>query len=233
MAIKNRAILKNFFLKGSIPKSTDFHDLVDSMINQEDDGIVKKQHEALRISAEGKNEELLNFFKNIDDLEPTWKISQLTSEGEEGFNISEADGNSRFFIEKGGNVGIGTTRPKSKLEINGFVGMVGRIGCFIQDNCPANGEWHDVVAGLNHYSAFEIMAVTGRKGAHAVSHAIAVSAYGNSKGQITKTQAFFGRPRNKIDFRWSGSYFDYKLQIKTKRNYGDGVYIKFNVTKLF
>jgi hypothetical protein len=233
MASKNRVILKNYFLKGSIPKSNYFHDLIDSMVNQEDDGLIKKQDEALYIKAEGKNEDLLKFFKNINDLQPTWCFTQRTTDGGEGFSISEGDGQSRLFIEKGGNVGIGTTSPQNKLHVNGFVGMIGRIGLYAQSEMHANGEWQDIITGLTDYSAFEILAVVGRKGAHAITHAIAVSAYGNSKGAITKTQAYYGRPGNKIELRWTGNYFNYQLQIRTRRNLGEGVLISYSITKLF
>ena len=50
---------------------------------------------------------------------------------------------------------------------------------------------------------------------------------------MNKTQGFFGWMRNKIDVRFSGTYFDYKLQIRTNRNIGEGVLISFNISKLF
>ena len=64
-------------------------------------------------------------------------------------------------------------------------------------------------------------------------HAIAVSTYGKSKGAITKTCGYYGWAKNKIDVRWSGSYFSYQLQIRTKTNYGDGVVIRYNIAKLY
>ncbi len=231
MSIKNRAVLKNYFLKGSIPKETHFHDLIDSFINQEDDGAWKKHAEALKIKSEGANNEILHFYKNIEDLRPTWTVSMKSDEGNEGFNISDTE--SRLFIEKGGYIGIGTTQPRDKLEVDGFIGMKGRIGYYATGEVPADGDWHDIITELNHYNAFEVLCVVGREGAHAITHSIAVSAYGNSRGAIKKTQGFFGRSRNRIDLRWTGSYFDYRLQIRTKRDLGSGVFINYNVTKLF
>lgn len=233
MASKNRAILKNYFLKGSIPKENQFHDLIDSSINQEDDGMIKIQGQGIKIRAEGENEELMSFFKNIEDLKPSWTIAQRTDDGNEGFNIAEKDNESRLFIENGGNVGIGTTQPKAKLDVDGFVGMKGRIGFFAYGEVPADGQWHSIINGLNNYNAFEIIAVAGRKGAHSITHAIAVSSYGSSKNTVRKTQGYYGRCRNKIDLRWTGSYFDYNLEIRTKRDLGEGVFIDYNVTKLF
>jgi hypothetical protein len=231
MAAKNRAILKNYFLKGNVPKENHFQDFIDSCVNQEDDGIWKKQDEALRIKAEGTDEEILQFYKNVEDMRPTWKMSMRAEDGNEGFNISEEE--SRLFIETGGNVGIGTTQPRTKLDVDGYIGMKGRIGFYAHGEIPADGEWHDVITGLNHYNAFEIIAVTGKRGSHAITHAIAVSAYGNSNPAVSKTQGFYGWMRNKIDIRWAGTYFDYNLQIRTKRNIGDGVFISYNIAKLF
>lgn len=232
MAEKNRVSLKNSFLRGSIPREDDFHNLIDSTINKLDDGVRKEPGKAIGITADGPNEELLDFFRNIDDLEPRWKLSLKSSGGTEGLNLTDQNGKSRLFIEQSGNIGIGIEQPKNKLHVDGFVGMTGRIGYFAYGEVPADGEWHTIIDNLNHYNAFEVIMVTGRKGAHAITHAIAVSAYGKSNPRINKTQGYFGRVRNKIDLRWTGSYFDYQLQIRTRRNIGDGVLINFYVTKL-
>jgi hypothetical protein len=233
MAVQHRSTLKNYFLKRNIPKEGHFHDLIDSMINQKDDGLEKNQNEALKIKAEGKNEELLNFYKNIDDLNSTWQIRQVSDDGNEGIEFYETGNGSAMFIEKGGNVGVGKTQPNCKLDVDGFVGMKGRVGYYKHGEIPANGKWHDVLIELNDYNAFEIIAVTGRKGAHSMTHAFALSTYGKSKNKIKKVQAYYGRCRNKIDMRWTGEYFNYQLQIKTKRNLGEGVFITYHVTKLF
>ena len=233
MAQKTRANLKNYFLKGNIPSEKDFHDFIDSCVNKIDDGIIKVKGECIKILADGPNKELFNFFDNIDDLNPTWVFNQKTEDGNEGLNISEPNGGSRFFIEKGGNIGIGSTKPSTKLEVAGLVGMEGRIGNFSFGEIPANGEWHDVISDLNEYQAFEIVASVGKKGAHSILHAIAVSTYGKSKSKISKTCGHYGWSRNKLDVRWFGSYFSYQLQIRTKSNYGEGIMIKYNISKLY
>jgi len=232
MAEKNRVSLKNSFLRGSIPREEDFHNLIDSTTNKLDDGIKKEPGKAIGITADGANEDILDFFRNIEDIEPKWKLSLKASNGKEGLNLTSSDGESRLFVQQTGNIGIGTDDPRNKLHVDGFVGMTGRIGYFSHGEVPADGNWHNIVEDLNHYNAFEVVMVAGRKGAHAITHAIAVSAYGKSKPKIKKTQGYFGRVRNKIDLRWTGSYFDYQLQIRTRRNLGDGVFINFFVTKL-
>lgn len=233
MTQKTRADLKNHFLKGNIPTEQDFHDFIESGINKLDDGITKNKGEGIRISADGPNRELMNFFDNIDDLNPTWVINQKSEDGNEGLNISEPNGGSRLFIEKGGNVGIGLTRPNNKLDVAGMVGMEGRKGNFSFGEVPADGAWHDILSDLNEYQAFEVIATVGKKGAHSILHAIAVSTYGKSKSKINKTIGHYGWARNKLDIRWSGSYFSYQLQIRTKSNYGEGILVRYNVAKLY
>lgn len=228
----SRTKLKNFFLKGNIPTEEQFHDLIDSGLNQTDDGIAKEQGEALKIKAEGNNEELLSFFKNLEDKTPAWSIYSKAPNGNVGLNFSENGTDSRLFIQSGGNIGVGTTSPNEKLDVNGYVAYMGRKGTYAQGTVPADGKWHNVVSNLNEFSLFEVVASSSKKGAHAIMHAIAASAYGNSKSKIRYTQGYFGRCRNCIELRFHGSYYDYSLQIRTKKNYDDGTEIKYNIAKL-
>lgn len=232
MSSKKRKSLKNFFLKGSIPKEDNFHDFIDSTINKLDDGISREKGEGFKITSDGVNKELMSFYDNISDLTPNWYINQVSEDGNEGLNIGEPNGGSRLFIEKGGNVGIGNTTPNSKLDVNGIVSSHGRVGLYSFGEIPADGNWHDVITNLDEYNIFEIVASTGKKGAHALLHAIALATYGKSKPGISKTNARYGSSRNNIDVRWNGSYFNYQLQIRTKKNYGDGVMINYNISKL-
>jgi hypothetical protein len=61
-----------------------------------------------------------------------------------------------------------------------------------------------------------------------------MSAYGNSHHKIKAVNARFSfwRPL-KIKLRWTGSTFNYGLQIKTSKDLGNDVYIKYHVTELF
>lgn len=233
MSSKNRKSLKNFFLRGSIPKEENFHDLIDAGLNKVDDGISREKGEGFKIISDGVNKELMSFYENINDLNPNWVVNQMTEDGNEGLNISEPNGGSRLFIEKGGNIGIGVTKPNSKLDVNGLISSHGQIGSYAFGEIPADGKWHDVLTNLDEYNVFQLIASTGKKGSHALLHALLLSTYGKSKPAIKKTRARYGSIRNNLDVRWSGTYFNYKVQIKSKKNYGDGVMIKYNILKLF
>ena len=82
------------------------------------------------ILSSGPNKEIMKFYDNIKDLTHTWEINQISDDGDEGFNIQEANGGTRFFIKKGGDVGIGTSNPNSKLDVQGIITSEGRLGSF-------------------------------------------------------------------------------------------------------
>lgn len=126
---------------------------------------------------------------------------------------------------------------KKEKEVNGWIESKGRVGNYSTGNIvPADAEWHAITPQLNHCQAFEIVARTGvgNTGKHAILHAIAVSAYGNSRSSIRKTRGWFDfwKPV-KLQLRWSGSTYKYQLEMRCKQNLGDNVYIKYFITQLW
>ena len=248
---KTRKELKNFFLKGRIPSQDQFHNFIDSTINLLDDGMYYKSDEGFRMQ-QGSNSRVFSFYKNLEDEYPDWFIA-TTGEDNEGLNIGEpqrsANGlnkdTSRLFIETGGKVGIGTTKPQHALQVEGTVAMNGRIGNYlVGEDKPANGEWQDLIIGedgkgLTGYNAYEIIATTDVKNNnYAITFATAVTSLnrywflGRAKRGIKHTYGYFSRWRNKIEFRWQGTPANYRLQVRTRRNFGAGVFIRYNVSKL-
>jgi hypothetical protein len=116
---RNRTTLKDFFRKGAIPSEENFADLIDSMLNQDEDSISKLGNDPLKISANGDDEALINFYPpGQAATAPSWQIKQK-ADGKTGLSIGDAT-TSRLFIDSGtGNVGIGTTAPQSQLHLAG------------------------------------------------------------------------------------------------------------------
>ena len=125
----DRKALKSFFVKNAIPTEGNFKDLIDGMINQKDDGIVKLPDEPLSLQADGSansQKKVINFYGSFADPKPAWTLSlnayvdpnNPATTARPGWNIGDADGNSRLFIDQNtGNVGIGTSEPRSALGI--------------------------------------------------------------------------------------------------------------------
>ena len=116
----SRATLKSFFKKNAIPKESDFAQLIDSAINQADDGIAKPDGEALSLQPDAKDsgdKKLLNFYKSFADPKPAWTLS-LSPAGRPGWSLGDGDRRSKLFIdESNGQVGIGTVTPTSLLNL--------------------------------------------------------------------------------------------------------------------
>ncbi len=117
--MKPRSTLKSYFTKGAIPKESDFADLLDSVLIQDEDTIFKSANDPLSIKATGAEEALLNFYRaDQGNNTLTWQLKQKPAgAGKPGLSIGDSGG-TRLFIESGsGNVGIGTMGSEGRLQI--------------------------------------------------------------------------------------------------------------------
>ncbi|WP_297338265.1 adhesin [Algoriphagus sp.] len=235
VVINDREQLKKYFRSGMLPSEIHFAILIDSMFNKVDDGINKGEQEGLMIFPSGDEEVLLSFYDSLKEKKASWVL--VNGKGETKGIILKERGkeNPTIFFQKGGNVGIGTAQPSQKLEVNGLIASQGRVGIYRKGQIPADGKWHDVLTNLTGAQGFEIVAHAGRKqkGRYALLHATALSTFGNSKPKISKTCAYYGFWWNKINCRWTGDTFDYKLQMRTGSNYGGDSKITFRISKLW
>jgi cytoskeletal protein CcmA (bactofilin family) len=147
-------------LKNSIPTEKNFADLVDGMINQKDDGLVKLPGEPLSLEASGDRSSLkkvINFYEDFASSKPAWTLSlnprlkpadQATAKP--GWNLSDGDGTSRLFIARSGMVGVGTVMPLAPLDVAGLV----RIGGAEKKSISfARDDGDDADAGTIAYKA--------------------------------------------------------------------------------
>lgn len=127
-AKKSRAALKSYFVKNAIPTEQQFAQLIDSVLNQRDDGLVKGSGDPLSIEAAGDDtsfKKALNFYTRLSDADPAWTVSLRPratpadpATGRAGLSITDKDGNSRLTIDAAtGRVGIGTVVPAEQLEV--------------------------------------------------------------------------------------------------------------------
>ncbi|MEX6686847.1 hypothetical protein QTN47_05045 [Danxiaibacter flavus] len=240
----NRDDLKKFFRNGQMPSENHFGYLIDSMINKQDDGFRHDDDEGLVLSS-SLRKRFVTLYKSMDDRNPFFSMGADDKDEQDNQSLrftsltgsaTEAAAQS-FFLHANGNMGVGKKSEKEyKVDVNGFVAAQGRVGTYIQDSVPADGKWHYITPDLDNCSAFELIARTGRRttGRFAILHAIALSAFGRSRSRIRKTSAHYGSFWNKITVRWkSTGTHHYRLQLKTRRNYGDGVLIFFKIGKLW
>jgi hypothetical protein len=238
-----RAELKRYFRNGQVPTETHFAYLIDSVVVQQDDGIAKNEEEGYIISPLGSSNRLITFYNGMDQIEPFFYVDRDNQQSPSLRFISGKQGDSEksreeasSFFHQDGRVGFGKRcSPDLKTEVQGFIGMEGRKGTYRQGTVPANGKWHKIAEDLNNCQAFEIIARTGKKrsGKFAILHAIALRAFGGSKGRIRKTHSYFGFFWNKLNVRWRGTTHNYWLELRSNRNYGSGVNIFYNVGKLW
>lgn len=115
---KTRDDLKSYFITNAIPNESNFADLIEGMLNQQDDGVVKLPGEPLSIVAvddEHSQRKVLNLYSKVGEKKPNWSVGLKN-----GFNLSDQNEKNRLYIDdKTGKVGIGTSSPESTLQVNG------------------------------------------------------------------------------------------------------------------
>jgi hypothetical protein len=241
--IFDRISLKNFFKNGTIPNEKHFSFLIDSMTNKQDDGINKDAENGLILSTTGKSKKILTVYKKVDDLDPFYFI-EVDENGTKSLklrpnlNLTEEDlVNKSFFFDEDGSLGIGNRKEEGvKLNVAGFIASEGRTGNYRKGTIPADGKWHPIISNLNNCHAFEVIARTGKKttGRFSILHATALSTFGKSSNKIRKTTAYYGSFLNKLSIRWkSNGTYNYELQLRSYRNYGDQTEIFYRVTDLW
>lgn len=241
MPLKDRKTIKLLFTKGSIPSESAFADLIDSGVNKIDDGFSKSMRDGLMLAPIGNSKNVLGLYQKITDADPAWSVQledQKDTPDQKGLNFSvKSVQTPPLHLNPTGKVGINTTQPAHALDINGFLAAKGQIGSYaVQSEIPADGEWYPIISNLDYCSGFEIMARVGilKSGKHALLHAIALSAYGNSHSKIRHTHARFSlwRPL-KIKLKWTGTTHQYHLMMRSSRNLGPYTKIKYHISQLW
>lgn len=265
--ILKRTDLENLFKDGNIPKEADFKSLIDSMINIIDDGFSKTDKNGFEIKLTDQNyQRFISFFKDRNDFDIFFSVEKSPDSSciilkpgtpdDDGISVNDkknetplkpgtTDADTKrvkgFYFGTDGSLGIGKkAESPSSLDVNGFVGMVGRVGTYKPqgqvEQAIADGKWHTIIPKLDNCNGFEIIARVGiiGTGKFAMMHAVALATFGRSKGRIRKTSSHYGFFWNKLTLRWKAiDTHNYALQIKTRSNYGNNAVISYKITKLW
>ncbi len=255
MTSRNRETLRNFFDEGMLPTKDHFGDLIDSMLNMSDEGFRKTAENGVEVSTPIAHDALVSFYRDQRPKEVLWSIGyggerdQL--QFQPGSNAATRGMDPVLALDGQRRVGVNTAVPQHALDVAGVVGSQGRIGTWRpakkMDPPKANGEWHDITDTLRGCQAFEVMAGAGHPGGgrYALMHAIAMNTFNPGRGlfdfftnkqRIRCDNAWYGRRCDKLRLRWSGTSGKgaaYRLQIRSNCDYGEGVGIRYNITRLW
>ena len=130
MTIKSREQLKSYFVKNAIPTEANYTDLIDSQLNQEQDGLFKSAGEPLSVVAAKSppHKPAIRLYTDYPSESADWSVTlnsvQDPADPENtsvpGFGLSDSSGRNRLFIDAAsGRIGIGTNKPAAALEVVG------------------------------------------------------------------------------------------------------------------
>ena len=225
MPRQSKDYLIRTFERVSSVEREDIRDVVQSTFIR-GEGLDHSGSSGLEITANGAANTLLTFYEDNGDNKEPWKI-QL--DGNKGLNF-DVDGSSKLYIDKSGRIGISNTKPNYALDVNGYVGMQGRVGTYKKGKKPADGNWHTILSfNENDCCGVELIAyiADNTHERFGLTYIIALYPGGRDGGNITMVNEasnrfwFFGRKQNKIRFRWDKTDNGCDLQMKSHSHYGN------------
>ncbi|MBP5456588.1 MAG: hypothetical protein J6Y37_08825 [Paludibacteraceae bacterium] len=230
MAKTNRRTLKEYFSQGKKPDSTQFADLIDSMFNIVDDGLVKTSDGGLVLSPTNGSRagSIMEIRQDILDGEAAWRFS-VDEKGAICIKRGETD-DAVVALHQDGSVSV-----SSELRVDGNVSATSYCGN-VQE-VEANGQWQDISIYNYACSAYHIVAKAhGRKGAglYAMCEVSAMNCFGKHRKVSYLCHSWFGSWFNKIQVRWNRKESDsgqdvYGLQIRTRSNFGEQAKISYYI----
>lgn len=233
MTKQDRTTLKSFFRDGALPSAERYGDLIDSTVNQIEDGFSKTPADGLRLSSVGESRAVMSLYQGLSTPYPSWILEHGEAAGSLHFRQSlgltgndldsdapEAEPKagapkappapSGLTLSRDGRLGVHSDAPEWRLDVGGVARMQGRIGQPTEglEQIPADGGWHDVTRSMTGCQAFEVMAGAGGEvnyGRYSMVHAIAMNAY-HPRNPILNW--LFRRRRIRSQTAMYGSYAD-------------------------
>ena len=230
-----------------MPTAEHFRDLIDSSVNQVEDGFEKTPADGLRIASSGESRRVMSLFQGLSSREPSWIVEHgerpgalhlRPGNGADALGIGDwhktqpDNGPAPLTLTRERHVGIGTEAPEWQLDVAGTARMSGRIGMSTATlpEVPADGYWHDITLPMTGCQAFEVMAGAGgeqTKGRYALLHAVAMNAFHprNSllnwffmRRSIKAQTAVYGSFADRLKLRWVGTSERHHYKLQLRSN---------------
>ncbi len=232
MAKRTRDQLKEVFRQYNVPNEEDYHNLLDSAINSEDDGIERPENNPVRIHPEDGEEDILDLYDSTGKA--AWRISLRPDDAnnEPGFNLATTDTSSRLFVRNlDGYVGIGNKLPNARLHVNGSFRLSDTTKVdAISNSTPINGNNSTVQAERDDTTLLTAKAImdhidnmlVGTVSAHATD--AVPPGWLECNGQLV-SRTTYQRLFNRIGTKWgsgSGTFSLPDLRGQFIRGWGHG-----------
>jgi len=259
MSERNRNTLKRRFGDGVMPSATDFGDLIDSVLNIKDDGILHTRDDGLRLTQVRDSSRVLSLYSGSEEQNTIWAFrldersdsltldARCRDDGRDHLPQKDDDRQGGGYAvltllappdgAQDARVGINTRHPRHALEVDGVVASSGRSGAPGTLAPLADAGWHTIGGPYRGCTALEVMAGVGEvgEGKYALMHAFALRTF-DAAGEITYHQAHYGSRRHRMELRWNdlqdGSD-GYELQVRVRCAYGRGTRIRYALTTLW
>jgi hypothetical protein len=225
MPLLNRKTLRNLFKQGSRPTEQHFAGLIDASVNKIDDGFDVDPAHGLGLAPLKGQARIMSIYQNEKDREAAWHFSLNPRPHINGLSLESQEGESQLFFKKNGGLGLGTDQPGYEMEVDGYVGMRGRVGTFAKGEVPADSYWHTIATHLDGLQGFEVKASVckmkdGKPSRSAILTGITLATYegpgAHNKIKVSQSGWWWDR----MLLRWVGEVHDFHLQIRTILPYG-------------
>ncbi|MEL6127708.1 MAG: hypothetical protein AAFR57_15155 [Pseudomonadota bacterium] len=263
MTKRDRSTLKTFFADGTLPTAEHYRDLIDSGVNQIEDGFEKPAEEGLKLKSLSGRHTLMSFYRGIGAGLPVWRLAHGDEmgtlefqRGPGGRDVSlDAPDNAEedletpgLSLDRDGRVGVYTSTPEWRLDVEGVARMRGRVGYPGPGvTIPADGRWHPITETLTGCHILEVVAGAGAAegaGRYSLLHATAMNAFNPrnpvinwlfSRRSIRRQTAMYGSYADRLRLRWVAmpGPHAYRLELRTNSNFGDDYIVRYYVTRLW
>jgi hypothetical protein len=143
----DRSTLKSYFVKNAVPTQQQFGEMIDSVINFADDGLIKHRDTSLSVQAsDGTEQSVLELYRDFLTRKPIWRylLNPLRSPNDQnsshpGLALRDDKGRMRLYLQEDKALsGMGTIDPQSALQVVPDMTVLRTVD---NGNGPVQEEW--------------------------------------------------------------------------------------------